>query len=629
MMGLLGKEWRVQKPFFFLIAFIYGAGLPMTLISGYPDQQSLLGNIGILSGDESIIALIMFLLSFSLAGGLLMREQDQSTLTYLDALPTSRTRVFLTKVILGLTILISGPLMEILVAMFFHGLSRTSLTMGFESNLLLTAMAMQAAVFFAIFCLGLLLSFLRLFAWLLVAMLVVSHVALERHLPAVSYLDPMTLLTPRLEGHYWVVPWQSLTLQLSLGLLCLLLSWYLFLGGGFRFSNGLAKIRKNTIGRLFLTGAGVMGVVVWVVLVAVLMDSGDDSDDSGEAQVIWADWRVNRAYAGPYVFILPANLESAAQPMIDQAGTVHHAVRDFMNAEPQDEIIVDATTITGPHSAGLAFGTSIKLNLATVVRENQTRLSALLAHETTHVYAEILSESRMAEYFNSTRFFHEGLAEYVEHRFFPLEEGDVGRRLKAVIPYDREQFELEDLFDNNALTAKHDTNLVYSLGERFMTALVFRYGDRAPGDILRAMARDDAPKDLQGVQLWRDTFQAAGFNFDEAANAFYDLLSRDREELQEKVDRVPEFFAVNYLLGDKIVLEPMIDAGVPGELAFRIRKDSDSKPSDYRLNRGAQEEVLLVPKDSYPNGFDYQMGWLDPETGVTIWNPWVRNVRSE
>ncbi|MEZ5303630.1 MAG: hypothetical protein R3F11_23755 [Verrucomicrobiales bacterium] len=145
------------------------------------------------------------------------------------------------------------------------------------------------------------------------------------------------------------------------------------------------------------------------------------------------------------------------------------------------------------------------------ISDDPAELAAVLYHETTHVYIEAGSESEFSDKFGSTRWFHEGAVSYVEFRFFRPPEALPRLRRVAAAAYDKKIVRLEQLINNADWSADHDPHLVYALGEVFCAALVARYGDEAPGRVVRAFARDGAP-DLAGVRLWQDAMQSCGYS---------------------------------------------------------------------------------------------------------------------
>src|SRR5215813_6931569 len=120
-----------------------------------------------------------------------------------------------------------------------------------------------------------------------------------------------------------------------------------------------------------------------------------------------------------------------------RADEVHESVRKFLGASPDDTKIVVDMGGAAPHDAGNAYWKTIRMNLA--ASDNADRLAAVLGHETTHVYADRMSDTRLTSDFNSTRFFHEGLATYVENRLFGSDETVRPKRIVAAVMRSRHE----------------------------------------------------------------------------------------------------------------------------------------------------------------------------------------------
>ena len=105
---LLRKELRSLLPVALLWWLLLCLDPLSDLITEFPDQRPLWRAVRLFSEDGDL-AVIGLLVTLWLASGLLVRERDQGTLELLDSLPTSRARVFLTKVAIGLLVLWSGP----------------------------------------------------------------------------------------------------------------------------------------------------------------------------------------------------------------------------------------------------------------------------------------------------------------------------------------------------------------------------------------------------------------------------------------------------------------------------------------------------------------------------------------
>jgi hypothetical protein len=102
-----------------------------------------------------------------------------------------------------------------------------------------------------------------------------------------------------------------------------------------------------------------------------------------------------------------------------------------------------------------------------------------------------------------------------------------------------------------------DGNLVYPLGEVFVAALVDRYGEAAPGRVLRAFGRKDQPQQLQLMELCQDVFQAAGFGLEETIDAFFVRLDALVAENRAFIKALPRPRAAIRSDSERIRIEPV------------------------------------------------------------------------
>ena len=620
MNALWAKEWRSLKPFFILIILFFGLDLFFVPLTGYPDQQTLYGGLGLIEKDGyTAYSVLFFFLSISLSYGLLIREKDQDTLLFLDALPTTRNQVFWTKFLLAYVVLLTGPLIEVAVSTLFHLWSRTSLDSGYPWALVGTVIFLYGVQSFIFLSTGLALSFLRRFGWLATGFAVTGYMALKKIFPAITVLNPLQLVRPVFEGSTWVIPWQAILIQGSFGLIFLMVAWLLFLGRGFTLTTAISKLKNHWPGRVAL-GCGTLAIpALWITFI-IFLAREDLSDQNPPKKVSFSQWQTSRFYLDPYVFLIPENRESKAQPLLDRARQVHETVVGFLEAEPLAEIVVDATRPPAGGYAGLAFWKTIRLGLSSQVPDGE--LLATLGHETAHVYIESISNKRMGQAFQWTRFFHEGLASYVEYRFFHQPGARDGKDFQAAVIFSRKELSILDLVDDKKLVQKHDPFLVYSLGERFADALVFRYGDRAPAQLLKAMGRKDAPKHLQGLSLWRDTFRAAEMNFDEVVNVFYQRLDQEAKRLKDRIATLPRLFGAVLEEPEQIGILPELEFDWDGEISCRVRRQEEDRPETYKVPEADEEGIFWLPREDYPT-LQFQLAVKDPVTQTLIFEPWT------
>lgn len=619
--SLWKKELRDRLPFFALVLALYGvATFLWPVLSGYPDQYSLSDSLLDLEpGMDVINAVVVFLIVLSLCYGLLVGERDRGTLEFLDSLPVSRTQIFVAKVGTALLVLFSGPVSSYGVDLLFHALSRTSLDPGFHGELILSGIFLDHCQILVMFGAALLLSFLRRFAWPAAGLLVLAWMLLAESHPALRLLDvkALSLTHQILEGRGSELPWRLIGIQLSAAALCYLGSWVLFLGGGERLLVRLGALRESRSGRVFLFFGAVAAVLLWGGLIGrFVTEFGSATDD-----VQYSEWSPSRLSTDAYVFTFRTDAAARARAMIHGADEVAGVVRTHFRTPSPGPIAVDLTRSASRGIAGHAHWKTIAMDLDKI--ESREALLSTLGHETAHVYIDFLSDDRMVQAFRWTRFFHEGLAEYVQHRYFEPPESLDRCRVAAAILRSRDYVDFEGMMDDRELTRLHDPMIVYPLGESFVAALIERYGEDAPVRIVRAFGREGAPRDLRGTALWQDVFQAAGFNLDEAVDAFYTLLDRGVERNRKLIERLPapvgEVLEEGRRVGVRAVWE-----GEPGwTVVCRLRASIAAKHQDFINPEVDEQGVFWSEKTLSISGLWYQLG-LRAKTGdPTIWEPWV------
>src|SRR5690606_14695879 len=130
--GLLRKELREQRPFVLLVAFLVVLDLVYWMLQQF-DMQALGLTIEEL-GTE--LAALLFFIAFAMGTGLLIREIDDRTLSFLDGLPLSRLRVFAVKVALASGVLLAYPLACVILRIAQHLVARQSLDHALHAPLL-------------------------------------------------------------------------------------------------------------------------------------------------------------------------------------------------------------------------------------------------------------------------------------------------------------------------------------------------------------------------------------------------------------------------------------------------------------------------------------------------------------
>lgn len=616
MRSLFQKEIRSLAPFVGLVVFFQVLGLAEILITEFPDQYLF---SKLMSGGESD-QLLMFAVAFALASGLLVRERDEGTLSFLDGLPVGRAQIFFSKVALALGVLWLVPLSDLVLRATLFTWSRTSLERDFPWAVLVTGMSLEAASGFIFLAIGLALSFLRRFSLLLFGVLVLGYVLLaERRIPFLPLLNIFSLSDPVFQGQHWLLPTAKLVTQLSLGAVCIGISLGAFLVMGDRVQRFTDRFKRRR-GVSMLAGLGTaLAVAVWLGL---LFHWARNSGDEDEHTVQYTRWSTGRATTSHYQFLYPENQAGLVGQLLDRADAVEARVREFLRAQPAGRIAADLTG-SAAHTAGVAHWKQVQIDLAAAGYDLES-LVAVLGHETTHVYIDHECQSYIDDDFNATRFFHEGLATYVEYHAFRKADALSSLRRVAAAMRARREVNFEELLDSESLARNRDTDLVYPLGEAFVAGLIQRYGEAAPGRVVRAFGRPDAPKNGDGIELWQDVLQSCGFNLSEVEDAFFAELDRAVIEQRAFIDSLPRLRGAVRREEKCIVVQAAYEGSAPGEVICRFRSRADTPDWRYQYPSAEEPAVFRVDRADYPErSCWYELGWRVKGASQPIYEPWV------
>jgi hypothetical protein len=335
--------------------------------------------------------------------------------------------------------------------------------------------------------------------------------------------------------------------------------------------------------------------------------------------VVYQEWGTVRTRTERYVFIYPEYQARQVEDLIRHADAVHDRTQQFLRASPVGNIAVDLTSAL-PRHAGLAYWKRIRMQL--VPGMDLGTLEAILGHETAHIYIDQVSDSRLYALFDSTRFFHEGLATYIEYRLFLDAEKHRSLRRVAAVMRAREQVEFEDLVDDKVFSVKWDRDLVYPLGEVFVSALVERYGEDAPARVTQAFARKEAPEGLEGVILWQDVFQACSYNLSEVVDGFYAELDKAVDEHRPFVERIPRLRGAVEYARQQVGIRPS-PSTTPGRIVCRFRARAADADRFYEWSYMDESGIFWAPSSGYSGrSLWYQLGVSIPGAAHTIFEEW-------
>ncbi len=575
MIALYTKELRGLLPLLVLMVLIFGSGFLFRPFAERLDVISWVEQSGHLqAGEGRQYAATLMIMALVAAYSLFPREHDERTIELLYALPISRGGIFAAKALAAWTVLVAGVVLDQLAGATFQALNPQS----FGGEQWRLGLAAQITLLDGFYCAvilshGLLISFLRRFGLIVYALAALTVAQIKELAPGHDYLDPNELLELRFHGSELILPWSGALFHALVALAAGALAYALWMGRGEFFARFYGRLESHLAGKVAL---GCVPVTITTVALVWLGVTAGDSDDT---TVAYRDFLPVRAETRWYDVTYAANAGERARRLLKEADRIYEEVAAALGVEPGPRIDADLTDAGSAH-LGIAQGGVIRVALETLTAEEAL---LTLAHETVHALQSELADGRVAEQMNALRCFVEGSAVYVSAELLPDAAASRAHRRLAVAAFDRHRLRFEDLIDDADLKAVHDGNLVYALGETWTAALAEACGEDVVGGFFRALGREVAPEDLDGMALWQDTLQAAGCPLETAVARWGQRMRELVAAEQDFLDRLPR-------LGGGVI------AAEDGDLVIRAELDREVEvPAEtyyLRVRRGPQ-----VPED--------------------------------
>jgi hypothetical protein len=573
MIALLRKELRAMWPLGLLCLLMMSGDLlyrPFTERLDEKPWESIASYIA--PGDAGAFGWIVILLAISLAYSAFPREHDEGTIDFLYALPVRRWQIFGAKVLAGLTILIGAELLLLTTDGLMGSVDQQSFSgHHWRADLAFTHFGIQAGFAFIAYAHAMLASVLRRFGLMPYALSLLVVSILDDVFPPIAWVDPNELLTTRYDGVTLVIPWVPLTAHLFFAGLALLTSYFAWMGPGARIGKGLEKARASLVGRLAI-GCATAGAAAAVGILALAVSDLDTTPpepavdaEPHERPSLETATRVTERYELTY----PVSHAHRAEPLIAEADAIHRALEERLNADAGERLVADLTEVSGEH-LGIASWTHVRVGI--VDERDPERLLRTFAHETAHAFQHRLSDRRQGTEARATRLFAEGSAEHLAYLVVPDDASLSQARRIAAATWERHRVRTDELIDDDRLRARLDTALVYPIGEVWTAALSRTCGERAIGDVLRAMAREDAPRDLGPRAFWADTLRAIDCDFEAVDATFVSMLHDEASAQREAIDALPRIGGgVVSGEGGAVVLVAMLDRDPQSEWTYLAR----------------------------------------------------------
>ncbi len=630
--SLVLKEFRQLLPIGWLWVVIAVIGYALLLINERLDERTF-GDWcdGVCTpGSNEIMAAIVTLYGLVTAWALFPREHDEGTIDFLRALPVSRVTIFIAKVSAAWLLLTIISLAVLWLDRWMLSLNHQSIDGVFYSQVWTAVMLRDIVFTTVVLSHGVFVSRFRVLGLFLYLGYLIALIWWTRSTGNVGPFSVFSLYNNEYYGSTLILDREAIFTQLGIAAVLLTLACLLWS----RESSANEREGAARGGSRWLTfiawGFGFV-VVVGSTLAWINYRNGLVGGELSELQVVSTEH---------YRFTYDIDRQNTAEYVIEHADADLAELGKRLGVAELPRIRVDLSA-ESEHAAGLATWKTISMDIDKFDGDYVQR--RVLVHEAAHVLQATLSDRKLAAHAASARFFIEGMANTISFDIIPQPERQRLNDEVAAVAWKRHAIRFEDLVDDAGFVARFDNDLHYSLGEVWTRALMTVCGDAVLGDILRAMGREDAPRNIAGEAFWRDVMGEVGCELDAVNRVWAGTLER----IWEGMDRsaYPVFTDIAIEAGDGsdvIVLARLEDeSGRPASelpLRFSLRLEGETSlaqglPSSWRgvAEEDANGDPIVrfrVPARALSGQrFRYQIGYLVDEGGRFWFDRWREGSR--
>lgn len=478
-----------------------------------------------LNVESMLFVVVTAIFCIVTAYSLFPREHDESTIDFLNALPVSRASIFIAKC---LAAWLSVSLISALSYWSDFGLLALN-SQSIDGKAYPDVMAMQAlrdSLFaYVVIAHGVFLSRFRTPGLIIYALYFSGLFWWENSVGSAGVFNLFAFYSNEFSGQRLLLNWSTIIPHLIAATVIYILAFLLWRRAESRVARRLDERRSSK-------WLGAIASMLAFLVISGVMAGRFVADNVVEArEVVETDF---------YDFIFRSSGESTVDSLVVHADEDYRALVSLLNANDNPAIVADLTADKG-HVAGLAVWKKIQMDIG----DGQTDLyyRRVLSHETTHVFQSVMSERKLSRAANATTFFTEGMAQLVSFRVVPDESTRRKNWIVAALAWKRHKIRFQDLSNYRSFEDRFDAELVYTLADTWVEALVQTCGDRILGDVLRSAGREDAPRGLSGEMYWRNLLQHAHCELESVNVAWINLMD---ETLSDSEDEYPEFGAITF-----------------------------------------------------------------------------------
>lgn len=619
--ALAAKEFHHLLPLIFALLALEVLGLLQWFVVQSPDTITW-ADVSVLLDPAlaGVAGMVYVTVGVVTAYMLFPHESDQNTIQFLWSLPVGRWQIYVMKLATAFAVLagllIIGHLLLLWIPIFGVGsISSTQFSWQLWSWELASLIGLAAITLGY----GALIAWFRILGVLGFITLWAAALALAYIDTSYEYLDVSSLLMPEYRGTEVLLNAKTWIVHSAIALFCVVLAGFLWT----RDSQPPADRKKSTrLGSRIATGLLVLLALLLIIAYGTTsLAPGLTNPDLRSANTPGELENIETQY---YEISYYAKDRSYAQLLQKEADQRSQQVQQLLGTTTNDPILADLTDNSVDH-LGIAGWKKLRIRRSALYDSEQR--SHVFVHESTHVLAAAASNRRLRDHSNYTLFFTEGLAEWVSYEILGLEEQRRALRLLAALAWQRFDLRFSDFLYATSFRARFDENLIYALGEAWVSTLAEVCGNQAPGAVLKAMARPDAPQRLQGGVFWRDTLQASGCDLT-AVNGRFALSMRDN---QSEIATVPVLNGAIETQGEQLVVsltltETEIDRTY--RVHVRVRDNPDASPAavfseSAELQTGKTLTLRLPRTMISGQRFQYQVGLEFLPGERPFFGPWI------
>lgn len=604
------KEMKHLAPTGLLFAFLLGLDFifyplvqPLDQISWFEAQD------GLNPDGSQWLGPLVYIMGLSFGFSLYPREYEERTIDFLHTLPVTRAQIFVGKWLAAEVMMVLVLALNQVGAFAMQMCNANVLESGQFS--LLTAAELwtiHLGLASAALAHGILFSFGRQYGLLMMALAgwAVSHWVSLR--PDFSVISPFRLARPEYYGQNLLMPWEGLAFHLLVAVLALALSQALWSRRGHQLTRAFIDLRDTRWKRF---GCGCLTFLMFFFMLIYWSVGTEPSEEEEES--VYPSFQTARIETEFYNFTFPVNLRGRALELAREADPLYSEARARLGVEHTGIVVADLTDVSFEH-LGIASREKIRMDITQ--HQEPALLRHVLFHESVHVLMRRVGGRRWVDFSGYTSFFDEGAAEFLAYESVNSSRDRAMARRHAIATYHRHKLRFKELVSQKTLSKRLDEASVYTVGELWVTALVDCYGSEAPGRVVEAIGRPDAPSDLHAVEFWQDTLQAAGYNLERVRSRWLKLMEEGVEQEAEFLEQLPRVWAVEADSSLILKTDRPLPEDWPG-LVVRVR----AQPGDRAEWLPLQDNVALLPR-RYQDGFEYQVGVEFHQGTYAYWEEW-------